>query len=629
MCGILAAVGATAAELDEAARLMAHRGPDAHGAIQEGDVALAHRRLSIIDLAGGAQPMVLDAHRVSVTFNGEIYNHLEIRAALAERGHRFLTTSDTETLLCAYVEYGTECLSHFRGMYAFVLHDRRKNLLFGARDPFGKKPLYYTEQPGKRIAFAAASEPRSLLALLPASQRKLSHEAISSFLLHDYVTGEQSAFESIRRLPAGFAFTRAVNDQSTWRMWQHWRPRVSAVNGSAVKLGDAIVGVRTRLETAVRRRLIADVPVGILLSGGIDSSVVAALTTKLAGRGQVASFSMGFDDPRFDESPFAKEVAEAVGTRHHVRVFRPEDCLAQLERIVAHADEPFADPSILPTAMLCEFARESVTVALGGDGGDELFAGYDPFVAVRPAAIARRLIPSALDPLLGKLAATLPADSSSTRFSLEFKARRFLRGFRLGGARMITAWQGPFDLPGLHALAPELAVQFGTVVIDDDEPMEDSAALLQWYQRRYLTDDILYKGDRASMMHSLEVRSPFLDIDLADYVNALPLSLKLSGGERKVLLRRAIASWAELKLPASLLHREKRGFGIPVATWLRGPLKDMLRERVLDAWPGSLDFVKRAERERLVSVHLAGRQNLYKELWALLVLSVWADRWLR
>lgn len=627
MCGILAAVGATAEELAAAARTMTHRGPDAHGACEDGGIALAHRRLAIIDLSGGAQPMVLTDHPVSITFNGEIYNHLELREVLAARGHRFRTSSDTETLLAAYVEYGTACLGKLRGMYAFLIHDRRTGTLFGARDPFGKKPLYYMERPGQRVSFAVASEPRALLELLPPGERGLSHEGIASYLLHDYVVGEQSAFAAIKRLPPGAAFTRNLHDQASWRQWLHWRPVVSTTHARPTDARDAIAGVRTHLARAVERRLIADVPVGVLLSGGVDSSVIAALMAQVVGRDTVASFSMGFDDPRFDESPFAREVAERVGTRHNVMVFRPENCLAQLDRIVGHVDEPFADPSLLPTAMLCEFARQSVTVALGGDGGDELFAGYDPFLAVRPARIARALVPAPFDPLLKHAATWLPAESRATRFSAQFKASRFLRGFRAGGVGMITAWMGPFDLPGLKALSPDLARQYGRVVVDDDEPDDDAASVLQWYQRRYLTEDILVKGDRASMMHSLEVRSPFLDLDLAEYVNALPLRLKLHGNERKVLLREVVQSWDALNLPPSLLTRPKRGFGIPVATWFREELRSMLLERVVHAWPRTLDFISRTERERLVNVHLSGAQNLYKELWALVVLSMWAERW--
>ena len=615
---------------------MAHRGPDAQGILRLGEVTLAHRRLAVIDIAGGAQPMALDDADIAITFNGEIYNHNDLRHLLAARGHKFHSHSDTETLLRAYLEYGTDCLGHLRGMFAFIIHDNRTGRMFGARDPFGKKPLYYTGPSAGPVSFAVASEPRALFALLPAFPRRVSHNAIRSFLLHDYVVGEQSAFVGIQRLPPGTAFTLAVNNgmASEMRTWRYWEPSPTHLKSAEISEAEAIRGVQDRLSTAVQRRLLADVPVGVLLSGGIDSSIIAALMVRLCGRGSVKSFSMAFEDSRFDESKYAREVGEHLGTVHHEYVFRLEDCVRTMEQILREQDEPFADPSLLPTSMLCGFARQHVTVALGGDGGDELFAGYDTFAAIRPAHLGRALLPRAIDPALAFAVRHLPSNSPRTRFSLEFKARRFLRGWRESGAGMVAAWQGPFDKAALGTLSPTLAMIAGdelSLASDATKvDCDDATAMLGWYQRVYLPDDILFKSDRASMAHSLELRTPFLDLDLAEYVNALPMSMKLRGRERKRLLRRAIEDWEHkgITLPAHVLRRPKRGFGIPVAKWFRGPLRSLARQRILDAWPRELDFISAAEREHLCMTHITGQRDLYKELWALFVLSIWGEQWL-
>jgi asparagine synthase (glutamine-hydrolysing) len=637
MCGIVGAVGDVSPDdFDRAVDTLTHRGPDGRGVDIDGAVALGHRRLSIIDLAGGAQPMRLESRGLRIVFNGEIYNHLDLRAQLAARGHTFVTHSDTETLLAAYAEWGEACVEHLRGMYAFVLHDTANLRLFGARDPFGKKPLYWTQPQDGALRFAFASEPKALLALLPV-RPGVSETGVCSYLAHDYVAGTGSAFHDIHRIAPGHSFVLSLDQAASVPprircFWQPSFPRRTTVPEPAAE-AVSVSTVQRLLMQSVERRLIADVPIGILLSGGIDSSIIAALVVKLRGRDQVPSFSIGFDDPRFDESQYAQDVADHIGTVHRSKTFGAQECIDAVRQVVKRLDEPFADPSVLPTAMLCAFAREHVTVALGGDGGDELFAGYDTFAAFPVAARVRKLLPAPVDSVLDALAGVLGTDSRSSHMPLEFKIRRFLRGYRQRGGAMLEAWHGPFDRRGREALGIALPVQSAwqsrPAASEHDEP--ESSDVLRWYQTVYLPDDILVKADRASMLHSIELRSPFLDVDLAEYVNALPFALKVRSGTRKYLLRRAIQAWHAqgLTLPAHVLSRKKKGFGIPIATWLRGPLAGMLQETLIERWPTSLSFIQEQARVTLVREHLSDQRNRGKELWALLVLAWWAEEWIR
>ncbi len=630
MCGLIGVVGAAPPPaLQRALDSLRHRGPDGSGLHVHGSVTLGHRRLAVIDLTGGAQPMRDPATGVAIVFNGEIYNHLDLRTDLVRGGRIFKTTSDTETLLALYLEHGEACPPMLRGMYAFVVHDPRSGTLFGARDPFGKKPLYWSAPRGT-IRFAIASEPRALLALHEEGPWRPSMEGIQSYLRHDYVTGTNSAFDGIRQFLPGHAFSFDASPAAAAapRQWEFWSPKIRS--GRAVVREDAAVDEFRRLMLqAVDRRLLADVPVGILLSGGIDSSLIAALVARLRGRGSIPSFSIGFDDRRFDESAYAAEVARHVGTTHFVRTFGPDDCIEAITTVIRHMDEPFADPSILPTAMLSRFAREHVTVALGGDGGDELFAGYDTFKAQPAAAALRSLLPGAFDRAADRLAGLGGADSAVTHMPIEFKVRRFLRGYRFRGEEMLAAWHSPFDEAGLRRLLPGVATA-GTRAATRVLPQHDEGvAMLRWYQTVYLPYDILVKGDRASMLASLEVRCPFLDVELAEFVNDLPFEMKYRRGVRKYLLRQAMQAWARegMTLPAAVHNRPKKGFGVPIASWLRGPLAERARVTLLERWPVSLEFVSANERKALLADHMSNRRNLWKEIWSLLVLAWWADKW--
>lgn len=638
MCGLIGVLGDVSPERVQAALdTLAHRGPDGQGVARFHGLTLAHRRLAVLDLVRGAQPLMTSDGALAIVFNGEIYNHRELRSALAESGYAFRTTSDTETLLALYARHGPDCVSMLRGMFAFLVYDSQKRTLFGARDPFGKKPLFWMANPAPGMHFAIASEPRALLALDPERKCLVSHAGITGFLAHDYATGNDTVYEGIHRVGAATMFELPVDDtiRSELKEVRYWHPRVgrgaTAAPASALH---AVSELQSRLQLAVERRMLADVPLGILLSGGIDSSIIAALVTRLQGRDVVRSFSIGFEDHRFDEGRHAAEVARHVGTLHENRVFGARECIESIRDVMRFMDEPLADPSILPTVLLCAVAREHVTVALGGDGGDELFAGYDTFEAIRPAQQLRRWFPAAADRLADLFVGLAGTNSRRSHMPLEFKVRRFLRGFRFSGAEMVRRWHAPFDNEGVQRLMPDIPIeQINRDAADagaEHAGTSEQDAVLAWYQQVYLVDDILVKTDRASMKSSLEVRSPFLDLDLVDFVNGLPFDLKMRGGERKHLLREAIREWQQqgLTLPSSVLERPKKGFGIPIADWLRGPLVDDVHHTLGDAWPDVLSFIVRPERDRLVAQHMNGRRNCAKELWALLVLAWWANYWL-
>jgi asparagine synthase (glutamine-hydrolysing) len=621
-----------------------HRGPDESGIYSDPDVSLGHRRLSIIDLSTGRQPTYNEDRSVVVVFNGEIYNHKDLRTALERSGHRYASHSDTETIVHAYETYGPACIERLHGMFAFVLYDRRRRLLFGARDRLGKKPFYYTFGPAGRPAdnlrFAFASELKALL-VHPAlaGSFAVSREGLISYLLNDYVVGSSSIFEGIHRLEPGSAFTFGLpgSEQEGFRQWRFWDIRFRTDEGPAVDISDEEAGARVLelLSAAIERRLMADVPLGVFLSGGIDSSSIVALLCRMRSPHEVKTFSIGFDEPSFDESPYAEAIAQHFGTDHHVRRFTASECLKRIPIVTGMIDEPFADPSILPVSMLCEFARETVTVALGGDGGDELFAGYAPFQAVRAGRFYHRWVPKPVHQnVLMPAARWLPA--SDGNMALQFKVARFLRGAVVAPEYRMATWMGPFSLEQLRRLIPDLAGDLTperayAPMIEAHRQLAragttDLQRAIDFFERFYLPDDILVKVDRASMMHSLEVRAPYLDTALVEYANALPDQMKLCNGVTKYLLKKALLgarNRPEL-VPRQSVHRPKKGFGIPVARWIRHDLRAEFRQEIIEDWPASLDMFDRRAIKAIYEEHVSGATNNYKELWALFMLARWA-----
>jgi asparagine synthase (glutamine-hydrolysing) len=617
-------------------RALAHRGPDAEGFFVEGPVALGHRRLSILDLEGGVQPMTRDG--VTLVFNGQAYNHDALRDALKKKGHPFTTRSDTEVVLRAYLEWGEAFVERLHGMFAMALYDRRHERLVLARDRLGKKPLYYAlgrgggwaaapvgreREPATRLVFG--SELKALIAH-GAVPREVSPDAVAKYLAVEYVPAPHSIFKHVHKLPAAHV---AVLDESGFRARRYWE--LPAARDEGLSEDAAAERLIELLDAAVAKRLVADVPVGVFLSGGVDSTGIAALATR--HKRPLSTFSIGFSEASFDESAFAKLAADALGTDHHAQVLSGEACVELLPDVVAHMDEPFADPSILPTALLSRFVRKHVTVALAGDGGDELFAGYDTFLAHGPAALVSSL-PAAALRLLQAAVERLPA--ASTNMSLDFRLKQLFRGLLVDGTLRHQAWISSFsptELEGLLARDLRPAAAEANVFAEVLEDAARGRALgirpgsvdeaLRFFLTRYLADDILVKADRASMMASLEVRAPFLDTDVVEFALSLPWQHKLSLGKTKRVLRRALTSI----VPLPILRRPKKGFGIPVARWIRGPLRSMFEDLFSPRALEASGLVDPAAARQLLGRHLSNQADLRKPLWTLAMLLLWQRHW--
>lgn len=636
MCGICGIIGRPSRDIVVRMRdVLAHRGPDESGEFVDDLVGLGHRRLSIVDLLTGQQPLYSVDGSIVVVFNGEIYNHAVLRKDLEQRGFSHRTNSDTESIVNAYLAFGTECAKHLDGMFAFVLYDRARKRVFGARDRLGKKPLFYSLARDRgQTSFVFGSEIRSLLEH-PTVRREavVTESAVQQYLLHDYVPGSQTMFANIAKLEAGHAFAIDLGEPTVApKIWRYWDNPIAAPPATVSQSEEEVTEEGGRLlEQAVRRRLMSDVPVGVFLSGGVDSSVITALLAKSMPPADIKTFAIGFRERSFDESEFAASVSKHLGTTHLTRVFSAADCVAELGRVTEHMDEPLADPSILPTSMLCRFARETVTVAIGGDGGDELFAGYDPFLALAPARLYHAVMPRPLHRTAVRVAQLLPA--SAKNMSLAFRLQRFLRGAGVPAALRLPSWMSPFTPAELSRILSNLPAPVAAALQPEadlyrtihDRGGDDVQAALAYFQLFYLTDDILVKADRASMMHGLEVRAPFLDTALVEFVNRLPSDLKLRSASRKYLLKRIADRMA--RLPAAILNRAKKGFGIPVAQWIRRELRTDFHDTLTSDWPQSLAMIDRVEVGRLLAAHVAGRENNYKELWALFILVAWARRW--
>ncbi len=618
MCGICGEVdlaGAPDAEgVRRASRAIAHRGPDAEGFHFDGPAALGHRRLSILDLESGGQPMVRDG--VALAFNGEAYDFAELRDQLRAKGHPFTSRSDTEVVLRAYLEWGEEFAERVHGMFALALWDARRRKLVLARDRLGKKPLYYFAK-GSRVVFG--SELKALLAH-GGVPRTLDPEALVQYLACEYVPAPATILLGVHKLPAAHL---AVLDERGFRLRRYWDVPAPEPQ-RRVSSGEAAGELLRLLDAAVAKRLVADVPVGVFLSGGIDSTSIAALAVR--HKKPLQTFSIGFLEESFDESPWAQLAAERLGTEHVAQKFSGQDCLDLIPAAVAQLDEPFADPSFLPTLLLSRFTRRHLKVALAGDGGDELFAGYDPFLAHRPAALFAR-VPKPLRAALHGLVHALPA--SSQNMSLDFRLKQFLRGVDAPASLRHASWIASFLpaemtqllQPHLKTLAsPEVA--FRQVAEDAARSGARPGSIdeaLRYYLTRYLADDILVKADRASMAASLELRAPYLDTAVVEFAARLPWRLKMSLTRTKVLLKRALRG----VVPEEILRRPKKGFGIPVAAWIRGPLRPLFEEELSErALREGGVFEPKAVRG-LLSAHLEGRADLRKPLWTLLMFQLW------
>jgi len=613
ICGICALDGGPvdSAPLEAMTDALRHRGPDSGGTLVDGPVALGIRRLSIIDLEGGDQPIGNEDGSVQVVYNGELYNYPELRDRLERVGHRFATRSDTEVLVHLYEERGPAFAAELRGMFGLALWDARARRLVLARDRFGIKPLHYRVAAGE-LRFA------SELKALPRGEIDL--EAVEAFLAFNSIPAPLTIWRDTRKLPAGHLL-----------VWEGGDPRVEPfadvrpVDADAVRTaGEAELAeeLRARLRDSVRAHLLADVPVGVLLSGGIDSGALAALAAQ-ESPGRVQTFSIGFEERSFDELADARLVARRYDTDHHELVVRP-DAATLLPELAEAFDEPFADSSALPTYLVSELAARDVKVALSGEGGDELFGGYYTYAADLLAERAGGLA-SRARPLVERL------PSSSAKASFDYRAKRFVRGAGLPPLERHHAWKEIFSgdaraellEPGARSGADPvdlLRARFSTT------RRAELLARLQDVDRAvYLVDDLLVKTDRASMAHSLEARVPYLDPVVAELALALPTRMKVRGLAKKRLLRRAVAPL----LPRSIAHGRKRGFSIPAAAWLRGDLEPFAREVLAPETVRRQGFFRPEAVSRLLDDHVAGREDLSRQLWGLLSFTLWHERWAR
>ncbi|HSS42850.1 MAG TPA: asparagine synthase (glutamine-hydrolyzing) [Solirubrobacterales bacterium] len=620
MCGIVGTVrrdgeAAEPALLERMCAALEHRGPDQRGIHADGAVGLGIQRLRVVDLEGGDQPIYNEDRSIAVVLNGEIYNFRELRRRLEAAGHRFATDGDTETIVHLYEEEGIDCVRSLDGMFAFALWDARRRRLLIARDRVGKKPLFYALG-SQGLSFAS-----ELRALLQDEEipREVDEDALDCYLAYGYVPAPLSIFRAVRKLPPATAMVYEGGDVSLERYWRLDYARKHEVEEAS----ELHAPLLENLRGAVRKRLVSDVPLGAFLSGGIDSSAVVAAMAQETSE-PVKTFSIGFDDERFDELAHARQVAELFGTEHEELQVRP-DAIEIAPRIARHYGEPFADSSAVPSFYLAEMTRRHVTVALNGDGGDESFAGYTRYAA---NALGGRLerIPAPLRRLGAGLAARLP--ESAEEQSPRNRLRRLGGSLALDGPARYERYVSLFDREQRQALyGGELPGGPGGAQIAAEaiaEPWREASGedrldvLLEVDVRTYLPGDLLTKIDIATMAHSLEARSPFLDPQMMQFAASIPAPMKLRGMEKKRVLRDALRAW----LPDSILDRPKQGFSVPLAAWLRGDLREYSRELLLDRASFSQQRFRPAAIEALLDEHGAGRDHSQR-IWALLMLELW------
>lgn len=623
MCGIAGYYGTGDRNiLERMSEALCHRGPDGKGFFVKDNIGLAHRRLSIIDLSVAAsQPMANEAGDVQLVFNGEIYNFKELREELSNC-HNFKSGSDTEVIIHLYEEIGLEVFSKIQGMFAIALYDLKSRKLILARDRMGKKPLYWSLA-DKTLIFA--SELKALLQH-PAFKKELDLRSLNKYLFYEYVPTPSSIFKKTYKLePGHYLVFDGVNIIKN----KYWDISFSRQD---LKLSpeEALIGLDKRMNDAVAARLVSDVPLGIFLSGGIDSSSIAYYAQKNSFS-KIKTFSIGFEDKSFDESKYARQIAKFLSTEHYEKILTAKDSLDLIPRIGDLLDEPMADASIIPTYLLASFTKQKVTVALGGDGGDELFCGYDTFVAERMAELYEKLPDFFRKNIIEKAVASLP--TSFSNISFDFKAKRFISGFYEDKKHRQQIWLGSFGRVAREklfmgdvwrSLAKENEFEEVDNYLQNLGGESHYNQLIYLYLRTYLMDDILVKVDRASMYNSLEVRSPLLDTELVDFVNGLPLDWKLKGFTTKYLFKKLLTG----KLPKDIVWRKKKGFGIPLASWLSKELKTFTLDLLGEARIKQQGLFDYAYINKLLEDHFSCRADNRKLIWSLIVFQLWHEKWL-
>ena len=618
MCGITGYLGQGNEEiLRKMTDSLKHRGPDDKGFYFNNNIGLGHRRLSIIDLATGHQPISNEDETIWLIFNGEIYNFFELRKDLEKKGHKFKTQTDTEVMVHLYEEKGEDFLKELNGMFAIALWDEKNEKLILARDRMGQKPLYYSLINNTLIF---GSEIKSLFEH-PLVKKEIDFDSLNKYLIHTYVPTPQTIIKGVNKLEPGHFL---VYQNNKLRNSSYWEIQFNQLKDQ----GNYLAQFEDLLEKSVKRRLVSDVPLGVFLSGGIDSSAIVYYAQKNSSQ-KIKTFSIGFTDKSFDESNYANQVARFLKTEHYHQNCSPADLLGLIDDIAEINDEPLADASIIPTYLLSKFTRQKVTVALAGDGGDELLAGYPTFQAMKFAKIYRYL-PRTVRNIFQKTANLLPV--SFDNFSLDFNIKKILSGYDYSPEIQNQIWLGDINLQQSQKLFSSTIanqINFNKSFSELDQFIEDindqslENRIIYLYLKQYLSDCILTKTDRASMFASLEVRAPFMDYRLVEFINSLPYDLKLKGLKSKYVLKKLMKG----KLPDNIINRSKKGFGIPVAKWITHELKDFTFDLLSESSIKKQGIFDYSEIKKLLDEHLSKKVNHRIKLWTLLMFQQWYRKW--
>ena len=584
---------------------IAYRGPDDEGYFIDKNIGLGMRRLSTIDLSTGKQPIHNEEEDIWVVFNGEIYNFPELKEELETKGHRFYTNSDTEVIVHAYEEYGVECLQKFNGMFAFALWDSKKKQLFIARDRLGVKPLHYYIDKKK---FIFGSEIKSILKDQSVA-RKVNIDALQQYLALEYIPAPLTMFEGINKLPPGHYLLLKNGKIDIKKYWD------LSFNPGENSEAYYIAKTRSLLKDAVEKRLISDVPFGAFLSGGIDSSTIVCFMSEIMNQ-PVKTFSIGFNEESYNETKYARIVANKFNTEHYEQIVDSEKIRPLFKEMIPLLDEPLGDPSLFPTYLVSKFARKHVTMVLSGDGGDELLAGYDWYVADKLSKYYKiipgnkRLIPSVLNSLK-------PTSHSK---GLINKSKKFIEGFKLPNELGHVRWMTAYDkrIANVAKIDPYSAIKYYT------NRKLDRLSRAQYIDiKTYLPDDILTKVDRATMYTSLEARNPFLDYRFVEFAATIPSNLRLNGMQTKYILKEAMKN----KIPKSVLYKRKQGFTMPLKHWARKELKDIFIEKLSEENLNKIGNINPAYANKLLSMHLSGNADCHRKLWALLSFVEWHENY--
>ena len=623
MCGIAGFIGRGDRDIIQAMiNEIDYRGPDEKGFFTKEGVFLGHCRLSIIDLKTGGQPMFNEDKNVAVVFNGEIYNFLELKEILLKKGHQFKTQSDTEVIAHGYEEWGESVFEKMNGMFAVAIWDEKNKKLILGRDRFGEKPLYWASS---LDIFIFSSELKSIFQH-PSFKKEIDPVSLGKYFFFEYIPSPHTIFKGIKKIEPGHFL---VFQNNKIKINSYWQIKFGGPEAVGIDENTALKNLDILLDQSVKKSLVSDVPLGVFLSGGIDSSTIAYFAQKNSNQ-PVKTFSIGFKEKSFDESKWARLVAKRLGTEHYEKIFSTKELINSISSVFGKLDEPLADASILPTYLLSKMAKEKVTVVLGGDGGDEFWMGYPTFIAHRLFPLFN-IIPGFIkNNALNFFASLLPV--SFDNFSFDFKVKKFLSGINIADNILRNqVWLSAFSPKELKYLfTPEIYEVIKNNVFEDiNKIIGENTGMSKWqklvysYSKHYLAEDILTKVDRASMMNSLEVRSPFLNHELVSFVNNLPDNFKFKGMEGKYFLKKLM----EPRLGKDIISRKKKGFGIPIARWLTGELKGELGKMLSEEKIKKQGFFDYSYVKKIIAEHMEGRKNNRQKLWSLFVFQKWHENW--